>query len=235
LAGGTRGANLGLEDIISITQEFGTTRTLSSPRLHAINNQQSVLTFAQNRVFFTCNQTGADSVTAGGVGGVTTTGSAFQCQRGVVPIGIILSILPSVNLDTQEITLNVRPTLSRQIDTVADPGTAIAAARNSVDLVGEVPVVEVRELDSVMKIKNGGIMVIGGLLEDVTSNNAAGIPGISDVPWVGNLFKSRNETSNKRELIIFIKASIVDSSGNYAPADKRIYDKFIDDHRPLGL
>ncbi len=235
LAGGTAGPNRGLEDIVNITQEFGTTRTLSSPRLHAINNQASVLTFAQNRIFFTCNQTGANSATTGG-GGTTTTGSAFECERGVVPIGILLSIMPSVNLDTQEITLNVRPSLSRQIDVVEDPGTRIAAAANSItDLSGEVPVVEVRELDSVMKIKNGGVMVIGGLLEDVSTNGSAGIPGLSDIPWVGNAFKSREEQTNKRELIIFIKASIVDSDGQYTPADKRTYEKFTKDPRPLGL
>ncbi len=234
LNGGTAGPRRGLEDVISITQQFGTTRTLSSPRLHAINNQQSVLTFAENRIFFTCNQTQANSVTTG-VGPITTTGSAFQCQRGVVPIGIILSIMPSVNLDSQEITLNVRPSLSRQIDSVPDPGTAIAAAANSIDLTAEVPVVEVRELDSVMKIKNGGIMVIGGLLEDVAASSSGGLPGLSDVPWIGNAFKSREESARKRELIIFIKATIVDAAGHHTPADKRIYDKFMNDHRPLGL
>lgn len=234
LAGGTSGNKSSLEDIVNITQEFGTTRTLSSPRLHAINNQSSVLTFAENRVFFTCNQTGANSATTG-TGSTTTTGAAFECERGVIPIGIILSILPSVNLDSQEITLNVRPSLSRQIDVVQDPGTAIAAAANGIPLTGDIPVVEVRELDSVMKIKNGGVMVIGGLLEDVSTNTSAGIPGLSDVPWIGNAFKSREEQTRKRELIIFIKASIINSDGNYAPADKRVYDKFSKDPRPLGL
>lgn len=235
LPGGTAGPNRGLEDIVNITQEFGTTRTLSSPRLHAINNQTSVLTFAQNRIFFTCNQTGASGV-SNSTGGTLETSAAFTCERGVVPIGILLSIMPSVNLDTQEITLNVRPSLSRQVSEVEDPGTRIAAAVNDIDdLSGAVPVVEVRELDSVMKIKNGGVMVIGGLLEDISTNGTAGIPGLSDIPWIGNAFKSRDEKTSKRELIIFIKASIVDSDGQYTPADKRAYEKFTKDPRPLGL
>lgn len=234
LKGGTTGARTTLDDVVNITEEFGTTRTLSSPRLHAINNQQSVLTFAENRVFFTCNQTqGAGSTT--GAGGTTEVGAAFTCDRGVIPIGIILSILPSVNLDTQEITLNVRPTLSRQIDEVEDPGTTIAAAANGVTLNGAIPVVEVRELDSVMKIKNGGVMVIGGLLEDIARNQQDGVPILSEVPFLGNAFKSREEVTSKRELIIFIKATIVDSSGHYQPADKRSYEKFTTDPRPLGL
>jgi general secretion pathway protein D len=235
LKGGTSGPTSPLEDIINITQEFGTTRTLSSPRLHAVNNQLSVLTFAQNRIFFTCNQTQANSATTGGGGATTTTGSAFTCDRGVVPIGIILSIMPSINLETQEVTLSVRPSLSRQVDTVDDPGTAIAAASNGITLQSAIPVVEVRELDSVMKIKNGGVMVIGGLLEDVSTNQHNGVPILGDVPLLGNLFKSRNEQTSKRELIIFIKATIVDSSGHYVPADKRAYEKFGTDARPLDL
>jgi general secretion pathway protein D len=204
-----------------------------------------VLTFAENRIFFTCNQNSAASTTTG-TGSTTTTGAAFQCSQGSVPIGILMSILPTVDLETNEVTLNVRPTLSRQVGTKADPGTAIsiasavgtatgAAATALAAIDNAIPVVEVRELDSIMKVKNGGVMVIGGLLEEVNTSNEGGVPVLSEVPWVGNAFKSRNDDTQKRELIIFIKATIVDSSGNFAPADKSVYEKFTTDPRPLNL
>jgi MSHA biogenesis protein MshL len=227
-----------LEDVVSLVQDFGTTRTLSSPRLHAINNQQSVLTFAQNRIFFRCNQDTGSSTTSGG-GSTTTTGAAFSCEDSSVPIGIILTMLPSINLDTQEVTLNVRPTLSRQVSTVSDPGTALIAASiggaAAANIQNAIPIIEVRELDSVMKLKTGGVMVIGGLLEEATADRDLGVPGVSEIPWLGNAFKSREDSTIKRELIIFIKATIVNSDGYHQPADKQIYEKFTTDPRPLNL
>jgi len=228
--------NLGvnLDAVVQLTEQFGTSRTLSSPRLHAINNQQAVLTFAENRIFFEVDiEEEADQTLPDGT---RTEGSrSVETTRRSVPIGIILSILPSINLDKNTVTLNVRPTLSRQVDTVQDPGSAILNQDLDADqqFVNEVPVVEVRELDSVMKLNSGSVMVIGGLMEDINQNTDEGVPYASAIPWIGNAFKSTNKQTTKRELIIFIKASIISPSGSYQPADKMIYDKFTDDPRPL--
>jgi len=222
-----------LDEVVRLTQLFGTTRTLSSPRLHAINNQQAVLTFAQNRIFFEVQITGGSSTSGGGT--VLTTTPSFDTTRRSIPIGIILTILPSINLKTNEVTLNVRPTLSRVVSTVQDPGTVIAAQLNATTITNDIPIVEVRELDSIMKVKSGGVMVIGGLMEDSTTNANNGVPVVSEIPWLGNAFKSRDEISQKRELIIFIKATIVNSSGSHQPADKAIYEKFTTEPRPLKM
>ena len=235
--GGSNGAiTLGvgagdLETLISLTERFGTTRTLSSPRLSAINNQQAVLTFAENRVFFNCTLPSGSSTTTGS-GSTTVTGASVECDTNSVPIGIILSILPSVNLESQEVTLSVRPTLTRQVNEVENPGVRIAAAAYNLNLSATVPVIEVREIDSVMKVKSGGVMVIGGLMEDTTATQNRGIPGVSEVPVFGNLFKSRDEDSSKRELIILIKATIVNSDGNAHPVDRAVIKRFTTDPRP---
>ncbi|MCI5049276.1 MAG: secretin N-terminal domain-containing protein [Rickettsiales bacterium] len=231
--------NLGvdLDSVVQLTERFGTSRTLSSPRLHAINNQQSVLTFAENKIFFEVDvEREDDQIVDGTVIPGTTT---VESTRRSVPIGIILSILPSINLDRSEVTLSVRPTLSRQVSTVTDPGSAVANSiltatdPNAEGFTNEVPVVEVRELDSVMKVRSGGVMIIGGLMEDVNTNVDEGVPWVSEVPFIGNAFKRTNKVTQKRELIILIKASIVGPDGHYAPADRTIYDKFSDDPRPL--
>lgn len=221
-----------LSSLIKLTQQFGTTRTLSSPRLSAINNQQAVLTFAENKIFFNCTlPTGSTSSTISG--STTTTGASVDCQPSSVPLGIILSIMPSINLDAQEVTLAVRPTLTSQVDAVPNPGIAIAAAAyNLNNLSGTVPEIQVREIDSVMKVKSGGVMVIGGLMEDNTITTNKGIPGVDEVPFLGNFFKSRDETSGKRELIIFIKATIVNADGSSHPIDRAIYNRYTTDPRP---
>ena len=222
-----------LADVVQMTQQFGTTRTLSSPRLHAINNQQAVLTFAQNQIFFEVQVTGGSSTSGGGTN--IQTEPSYTTTRSSIPIGIILSILPSINLKTGEVTLNVRPTLSRQVSSVQDPGTAIAAQQAGITIDNQVPIVEVRELDSIMKIKSGGVMIIGGLMEQGATLDNNGVPLASDIPWIGNAFKSREEVIGNRELIIFIKATIVNPGGSYQPADKSIYEKFTTDPRPLDL
>lgn len=228
------GASRSLDDVVNLTQLFGTTRTMSSPRLHAINNQPAVLTFAQNRIFFEVQIEGGSSTSSGDTSIVTSP--SFSSTRRSIPIGIILTILPSINLNTNEVTLNVRPTLSRVVSTVEDPGSVLASSIvEGADITNDIPIVEVRELDSIMKVKSGGIMVIGGLMEDGTTNQNNGVPGVSEIPWLGNAFKSRDEVSQKRELIIFIKATILNSEGSHQPADKAIYDKFTTDPRPLKM
>lgn len=225
-----------LDTAVSLTQKFGTARTLSSPRLSAINNQQAVLTFARNEVFFDCEAKKGDVVPSTGSGDPVTTQPEVSCKQNTVPIGIIMTILPSINLNTQEVTLNVRPTLTRKAGTVDNPANLFAAAivgANADDITSAVPIIEVRELDSIMKIKSGGVMVIGGLMEDAQRNESTGVPGVQEVPMLGNLFKSRSEDGEKHELVIFIKATIVNSDGSAQKADRLIYDKFTTDPRPL--
>jgi MSHA biogenesis protein MshL len=238
---GVDGGDLGA--VLALTQVYGTTRTLSSPRLSAINNQQAVLTFAQNYVYFNCTFTPATTTAAVGTGTTNSgTEATLNCDQQTVPIGIIMTILPSINLDTQEVTLSVRPTLTRVAGTETNPQTSFLRSRLPATTTGDptqiipnitVPVIESREIDSITKIKSGGVMVIGGLMQDESRNQEQGVPGVSELPIFGNLFKSRSEDSTKRELIIFIKATIVNSDGSSHATDKKVYEKFVTDPRPL--
>jgi len=237
LGDGNFGINL--DAALQLMERFGTTRTLSSPRLHAINNQQAVLTFAENRIFFEVNVEREDSQV---VDGVLVQGStSVTSTRRSVPIGIILNIMPSIDLKNNEVTLAVRPTLSRQVSTVSDPGSALVnqlilqSDPTAEGFTNEVPVVEVRELDSILKLKSGQVMVIGGLMEQTASNEDTGVPYLSSLPWFGNLFKTVGKTGRTRELVIFIRATIVGSQGNYQDMDRTIYNTFTKDPRPLNF
>lgn len=223
-----------LDAMVKMVEVFGTTRTLSSPRLHATNNQQAVLTFARNQPYYTLTvQQTSTPITGGG----STTTTTVNSQLHTIPIGIILAMQPSINRETNEVTLNIRPTLSRLIDFVDDPAIAYILATSDVPLPGvsseQAPIVEVRELDSILKLKSGQVMVIGGLMEDKGSAADQGVPGVSSVPWFGNLFKNVNKSHQITELVIFIRATIVGSSGDAHNADKGVYEKFTRDPRPL--
>ncbi len=222
-----------IDTIINLTEQFGTSRTLSSPRLNAINNQQAVLTFAKNFVYFEIDvERESNTGTA-----ISTDQTTVNTAVKTVPIGIVLNILPSINLDTNEVTLNVRPTLSKFIGSKIDPAVAYlkSTLENGANIPdNEVPEIEVRELDSIMKIKSGGVMVIGGILQDSSENTDIGTPGASKIPVLGNLFKSVNKTDSLKEMVIFIKATIIPaSSGNVSEFDQQLYRKFTSDPRPL--
>jgi general secretion pathway protein D len=227
--GSTEGASL--DDFIQLVENFGTTRTLSSPRLHAINNQQAVLTFAENLVYFEISVEREEDTSSGVNQELLTIDSEVK----TVPIGIILTLQPSISLENGEVTMAVRPTLSRVTGFVSDPAVAFLASQGSVNLENQIPVVEVRELDSILKLSSGETMVIGGLMENVSTNIDKGVPGVGSVPWLGNLFKSVSKDDSTRELIIFIRATIVGSNTNIPSADELIYKKFTDDPRPIAF
>jgi MSHA type pilus biogenesis protein MshL len=230
--------NANINAVLNLTERFGTTRTLSSPRLHAINNQPAVLTFAENRIFFDIDVQQGQVTTVNGVS--QTQPPTITSTPRSIPIGIILNILPSINLDKNEVTLSVRPTLTRQIDQVADPTVPLLLEINgasglSDNISNNIPIVEVRELDSIMKLRSGQVMVIGGLMEESSNNVDNGVPFLSGIPFLGNAFKAGSKSSTNSELIIFIRASIVSPQGSYQEADKRVYEKFSDDPRPIAF
>lgn len=226
---------------VQLAEKFGTTRTLSSPRLHAMNNQQAVLTFAQNQVFFQITVSQSTTTTVG----AQTTQSPLTVNSTIktVPIGIILSLQPSINLETDEVTLDIRPTLSRVVGSVEDPAVAFLIAQaqasspttNLSGISSTVPVVEVRELDSILKLKSGQVMVIGGLMQDLNNQTDTGLPFVNTIPVVGQLFNGTNRTNTVQELVIFIRATILDTNGDATNADKGLYKKFTDDPRPLDF
>ncbi len=233
--GDLAGKNFDLQAAVDLAQTFGTTRTLSSPRLHAMNNQQAVLTFAENIVYFEFD-----------ISNETTTTTSTRAELNIdptiktVPIGIIMTLMPSINTETNEVTLSVRPTLSRVTGTVSDPTIALAVAQLGPDvelppISSEIPIVEVRELDSMLKLQSGEVMVIGGLMEDKAINTDRGVPWISEVPYIGNAFKGVDKNHDIKELVIFIKATIIGTHGNAHAMDKAIYEKFTNDPRPLGF
>ena len=225
--------NTSLDATIQLVEKFGVTRTLSSPRLQAMNNQFAVLTFAESFVYFELDVSQNLDETSG------FSSLNVNSDIKTVPIGVILSLQPSIDLQNKEVTMNIRPTISRVTSTVEDPGVALivaASAASGVDLPeisSIIPVVEKKEMDSVLRIKSGDIMVIGGLMENRSVNTDTGVPYISKVPFLGNAFKSVQKDTRTVETVIFIKATIMPAEGVVADTDKNFYKKFSGDRHPV--
>ena len=222
-----------LEMAVSALSRFGTVRALSSPRVTVLNHQTAVLNMAQNNVFFEVDVT-VETDDDTGDRTVSVDSNAKS-----VPEGVMLNVVPTVNLDTNEISMVVRPTVTRIINTVEDPGVAIALATADVpdldelleNVTNEVPEVSIQEVDSLVKMQSGDVMVLGGLMQDRTATEEVGIPVLSDVPVLGNVFKNHKDKITKSELVIFLKARIIPGSG-VEVLDTELINKFGRDRRP---
>jgi general secretion pathway protein D len=131
--------------------------------------------------------------------------------------------------------MSLRPTISRVAKRVADPGVALTAADLNVDVESTIPVVEVREMDSVITVDDGQILVLGGLMQERVTNTDSSVPKASDIPVIGNAFKSKSKKSELTELIIFLKTTIVQGNNSVSKADKNIYQKYTPDSRPIAF
>jgi MSHA biogenesis protein MshL len=216
-----------VQSLIQAIQGFGTVRALASPRLTVLNNQSAVLNVATNRVYFDVDI----DVTSDDNGTQTDISSDIKN----VPEGVLVNVQPSINLDDRTISMAVRPTITRIVAQQPDPAVQYVTAQNNIDGVENlVPELNVQEIDSVIQARSGQPVVMGGLLQDRITNTDTGIPVISETPLIGNLFKKHNNTVGKTELVIFLKATILDSpSESVHNTDKDLYRQFSSDRRPL--
>ena len=109
-----------------------------------------------------------------------------------------MTVTPQIN-STGNVNINVRPTVSRQVDVAQDP----------VNLGNLIPVIQVREMESMLQIASGNTAVLGGLMQDEAINNTDKVPGISKVPMVGKVFTGKNDASRKTELVIFLRPTVI--------------------------
>ena len=190
-----------LSAVLNLLEVFGKTRTLSSPRITVINNQSAVLKVAENNVYFRLKYNRYIRSKDSG-GDVVLTSSHVH----TVPIGLILTVQPSIHSQRGEITLALRPTVTSSSKVVKDPAVEIAS-QNTVESV--VPVVEVREIDSILHMKDGEVVVLGGLMQEKVQDTSSGLPGLRRIPGIGAAFRGDQNEHDIVELVIFLKATIL--------------------------
>ncbi len=185
-------------DQLSFLKTFGDSKVLSSPKVMAINNQTALLKVVKNEVYFTVdvNTTLATTTTA--------ASSTYETEIHTVPVGFTMSVTPFVNEDG-DVTLNVRPTISTITGYVLDPNPELKKQ----DIESKIPIIQEKEMSSVLKLKDRQTAIIGGLIEDNNSNSRIGLPWLGDIPVVGDLFSQRNDQTQKSELVIFIRPVII--------------------------
>lgn len=202
---------------IKLLESFGTVKVLSSPKISVLNNQTAVLKVVDNVVYFTVK---AD-ITPGNQNSNPVV--VFTSTVNSVPVGFVMNVTPQISA-ADAVVLNVRPSISRQIGSVADPNPNLAQA----NVQSLIPIIRTREMESVLRIENGSTAVMGGLMEDARSAQDDTVPGLNRLPMLGSLFASRNDSVSKTELVIFLRPTVVhDASlnGDYRELREQLPDQ----------
>lgn len=193
---------------VRLLESFGRTRVLSSPKISVLNNQTALIKVVENLVYFQLTT----DFTPGTAGSPTTF--TVTSKPSTVPVGFLMNVTPQIAAN-DEVVLNLRPTISRLNGFVEDPGVALslALARQSgaqiPDVSSRVPEIQTREMESVIKVRDGQIAVLGGLMREESVSGVDALPGAGRVPMLGELFKYRSTRNRKSELVIFLRPMIV--------------------------
>ncbi|MBK7766798.1 MAG: secretin N-terminal domain-containing protein [Sulfuritalea sp.] len=183
---------LGIIATLSLLETFGNVKVLSSPKMSVLNNQTAMLKVVDNLVYFNIKTDSA----------VVTGNSSFPpvqtATAQTVAVGLVMSVTPQIS-ENGSILLNVRPSISRKFGEVEDPTNP----------VNKVPIIQTREMESMLRLADGEIAVMGGLMSDELNNTTDTIPGISKFPALGLLFNSHNDTTTKTELVILLKPTVI--------------------------
>lgn len=189
--------------LISFLETQGNVHVLSSPRIATLNNQKAVLKVGTDEFFVT-----NISTTTTAIGTTSTTSPTVTVQPFFS--GVALDVTPQID-DSGNIILHVHPSVSN-VTTVDKPLNLGTAGSFTLPLASST----VSETDSVVRGRDGEIVAIGGLMRQASTTDRSQVPGAGDVPVLGNLFRNTNRVSQKRELVILLKPTIVQGGGTWA-------------------
>jgi general secretion pathway protein D len=209
---------------IQLLESFGKVKVLSSPKISVLNNQTALLKVVDNNIFFTLKVTPAVLTATGTI----ATPATYESKVETVPVGFVMSVTPQISAD-DEVTLNVRPTITRIVDYVEDPNPELRKQ----NVISRVPVIQAREMESILKVSSGQIAVMGGLMQDSVDNKKDAIPVLGSVPVIGSLFSYRNEAASKTELVIFLRPVVVKDAS--LAGDFRDYRHMLPSRKAEGL
>lgn len=191
---------------VKLLDEFGTVKVLSSPKMSVLNNQTAVLKVVDNLVYFTIK---ADTTS-----NANTTTTTYTTNLNSVPVGLVMNVTPQIS-ENDTVLLNIRPSISRKFGEVIDPNPDL----QRLGVENKIPVIRTREMESMIRVENGNIAVMGGLMEDGQENSDSAIPAISRIPFLGNFFQNKNDTRRKTELVVFLRPVVIKNAsidGDYA-------------------
>ena len=194
------------EGVLSFLETQGNVQILSSPRVSAMNNQKAVLKVGTDEYFVT------------GLTGGTIEGTSVTSTKTTLPTvtlasffsGIALDVMPQID-QGDTITLHVHPSVSSvtEVVKVVDLGTSLGTIRLPL------PANSTNETDTVVRVTDGNIVAIGGLMQLQSRGSRSGLPGSTNIPVFSNLLGNQEQTGFKREIVVLIKPTIIRSAEDW--------------------
>jgi MSHA type pilus biogenesis protein MshL len=174
--------------VLEALREQGEIQVVSQPRVVTLNNQPALIKVATDQAFFT------QTIAQGAAG----TGNIITEQVRSVTVGLVLSVTPQVSEDGW-VMLDVTPIISRLRGIIESPQKTATA-----------PVLDVKQSSGLVRLRDGEMVLIGGLIQDEYSETERKVPLLGDIPWLGRLFKGTYTAKQKSELVIFLSPRILD-------------------------
>ena len=171
--------------LLGSLETYGDIKILSRPRIAAVNNQEAKVLVGTRDAYVTAttSQSGENQI--------------ISEQIEFIDIGVKLNVVPTINEDGF-VTMKIKAEIS------SSGGTIISPSGNS-----RIPIVETSEAETTVKIKDGTMLMIGGLIKDEKRNEISGTPFLSKIPILGTFFGTRNALTKKTELVIFLTPYII--------------------------
>jgi len=192
--------------LLNFLETQGELQVLSSPRIATMNNQKAVLKVGTDEFFVTnvtTNQT-------------TTTGGAIQNSPSITTqpffSGVALDVTPQIDQSNQ-IILHVHPSVTKVVNKNTDIDLGQAG-------VFRLPLASstVSETDTIVRVTDGNIVAIGGLMNQADQRNRGQVPGLGNIPIIGHAFKNTSRSGLKSELVILLKPTVINSDDNWKPS-----------------
>lgn len=199
--------------LLTFLESQGNVQVLSSPRIATLNNQKAILKVGTDEFFVTNVSTTS-----------TTTGSAVQTSPSITvqPFfsGIVLDVTPQID-EGSNIILHIHPAVSEVSESTrtvniggGNPSISLPLAKSTVS-----------ETDTIVRVTDGNIVAIGGLMSLDLRDNRGGIPGISD-DGPGRVLRNTNRTARKKELVILLKPTLIASDRDWEQDLQQTRERF---------
>jgi len=218
--GGLFTVNADLKDfnaLIELLKTQGDVQVLSSPRISTVNNQKAVIKVGQDEYFVTDVESDIE----------TGSGNSDNVQSVDVTLtpffsGVALDVIPQIS-DNDSVIMHIHPAISevkeeiKRISITTDEELSIPLALSTI-----------RETDSVIRAENGQVIILGGLMKNVTREDESRTPLLGDIPGVGNMFRHRRDVSAKSELVILLRPMVINSNQQWNGQLKETAGRFND-------
>ena len=200
--------------VLHALEQNGNANLLSAPKVLAQNGEEAEIKVVREFIYPTEFETEPITATGGINNNTTTIGqsvtpTSFETRE----VGVLLNVIPEVNPDGNLITLTMTPQVVSGPDFI-DYGSEVVLPDGTINRTSfQQPIFFVRQVQTRVMIYDGATVVMGGMITEELTKTDDKVPLLGDLPVLGRLFRSKSSHSEKRNLLIFVTARLVNPAG----------------------